>query len=206
MIGVNGALALGLHLRHGWKICAIAGVSAASPDWDGLTLLYSASLYDASHRVWGHNLFACLLGGMLLGQLDYRLDFVTRVGRRFVRAARFEIPATALNLRSHYPRQGLIVWMFTSTAAAISHLPADVFVSGHADYGNWAVQLLWPLSNRGWVDPRIPWGDVGVTLIFIAGTAAMVGRPHRLRWCAAGTLLAVATYVVVRPWLAIEFR
>ncbi|MGD9128399.1 MAG: hypothetical protein PVH19_13570 [Planctomycetia bacterium] len=54
MLGIDGVLAVGLNRRWGWSLCAMAGVVAIVPDWDGLTLLGSASLFDAAHRVWGH--------------------------------------------------------------------------------------------------------------------------------------------------------
>lgn len=85
MIGIDGALALGLHRRHGWKICAVAGFAAASPDWDGATLMHSAALYDTAHRVWGHNLWACAIAGLAIGLADYRFDFATRAARRLVK-------------------------------------------------------------------------------------------------------------------------
>lgn len=44
MIGINGALAMGLQRRHGWQIIALAGFAAVLPDLDGLTLLLGPSL------------------------------------------------------------------------------------------------------------------------------------------------------------------
>ena len=38
MLGIDGALALGLHRRYGWQIVAAAGCVAVLPDWDGLSI------------------------------------------------------------------------------------------------------------------------------------------------------------------------
>ena len=83
MVGIDGVMALGLHRKHGWKIAGAAAVAAASADWDGLTLLFSAALYDKAHRAWGHNVFSCVLAGLAIGLLDYRFDLTGRLGRRY---------------------------------------------------------------------------------------------------------------------------
>jgi membrane-bound metal-dependent hydrolase YbcI (DUF457 family) len=202
MVGVDGALALGLHRKHGWKIAALAGAAAALPDWDGVTLLWSAVLYDKSHRVWGHNLFACVLAGIALGLLDYRFDLATRLGRRFVRLARLEVSEEALILRNQFELRGAIAWSLSAVIASWSHLAADIVVSGSAAYSDWGVQVLWPLSNRTWVFPRVRWGDVGITLIFAAGALAMLWRPKRVQLLAAMTLATVALYIAIRPYIA----
>ena len=64
MLGINGAVAVGIHHRHGWKIAAMAGVAAASPDWDGLVIIFSRSAFAEGHRLWGHNVFACIVVGL----------------------------------------------------------------------------------------------------------------------------------------------
>ena len=56
MVGIDGALALGLQRRHGWQIVALAGVAAVLPDFDGLTILFGIQWYAEGHRLWGHNL------------------------------------------------------------------------------------------------------------------------------------------------------
>jgi hypothetical protein len=202
LVGIDGALALGLHRRHGWKIAALAGAAAALPDWDGLTLLWSAALYDTSHRVWGHNVFACVLAGIAIGLADYRFDLATRLARRFVRLARLDVGEDALTLRRQFESRGATVWTLTAVVAGWSHLASDLVVSGSAAYSDWGVQALWPLSDRAWVYPRVRWGDIGITLIFAAGAFAMLWQPRRIQLLAAITLAAVVLYIAVRPWTA----
>jgi hypothetical protein len=43
MIGIDGALAVGLNRCYGWRIVALAGFAAVLPDWDGLTLMLGAN-------------------------------------------------------------------------------------------------------------------------------------------------------------------
>jgi len=71
MLGINGALSVGLHRRWGWQIVALAGVAATSPDWDGIFLLSNSVFLTEGHRVWGHNILVCVLVGLLLGGGDY---------------------------------------------------------------------------------------------------------------------------------------
>ncbi len=85
MLGITGVLATGLDRRYGWSIVALAAVAAVSPDWDGLTILAGSAAFAASHRLWGHNVLACVLSGLLMGVVDYRFDLVTRCGRFFAR-------------------------------------------------------------------------------------------------------------------------
>jgi hypothetical protein len=200
MVGIDGALALGLHRRHGWKIAALAGAAAASPDWDGLTLLAGARLYDQAHRVWGHNVFACVLVGVALGLADYRFDLVTRLGRRFVQRARLDVCDDHFVPRTSYSARGAALWSIAAIVAGLSHLAGDVVVSGSARYSDWGVQLLWPITDRAWVYPRVHWGDIGITLIFAAGVASMLWRPQRVQVLAVISLVAVAAYLAIRPW------
>ena len=40
MVGILGAMALGLHKRFGWPVVAFAAVVSNVPDWDGLPMLF----------------------------------------------------------------------------------------------------------------------------------------------------------------------
>jgi hypothetical protein len=95
-----------------------------------------------------------------------------------------------------------ITWTITAILASLTHPLADVFVSGSAAYSPWGVQLFWPLTDRDWSLPRVPWGDVGITLLFAAGAALMVWRPQRIQLLAALTLSAVAFYILAYPWVS----
>jgi hypothetical protein len=67
LVGIDGALALGLQRPHGWQIVALAGFATLLPDFDGLTILFGIQCYADGHRLWGHNLlvagFAVRRGG-----------------------------------------------------------------------------------------------------------------------------------------------
>ncbi len=196
LLGINGVLAAGLHRQHGWQIAAVAGVAAVGPDWDGLPILFSVAWFDAAHRVWGHNVFACVLLGIALGVADYRFDLVTRAARFVGRFLQLNLSERALKIRRTFRRTDLCVWVVVSVLAALSQLPADLVVSGTATLNDWELQLFWPISRRGWVFPLIPWGDIGVTLIFVAGMFGMLRWKTRVQQIACLTLSAVVGYLL----------
>jgi membrane-bound metal-dependent hydrolase YbcI (DUF457 family) len=198
MLGVNEAMAVGLHRRCGWKIVAMAGVVAITPDWDGLTFLGGMDLFDRGHRAWGHNLLIASLLGCLCGLADYRFDLVGRarqLGKRFFPQGQSPADLRTRDQRT-LPEYG--IWAVVSLVVALSHLPADMVVSGAAGLSDWHLQLLWPFANRGFVHPLVPWGDPGVTLVFVGGMFAMLRWPKRLQMVAIATLLLAGAYLVVR--------
>lgn len=198
MIGINSALAIGLQRRHGWKIVALAGVAAVSPDWDGLTMLAGIETFDRAHRVWGHNIFVTLVVGLCLGALDYRFDLTTRAARGVLRFVKGDRPSLTIRAASQRGTAAALVWLTVGALAALSHLPADLVYSGGYGLPDWEVQLLWPYSRAGFVYPMVPWGDPGVTVVLVAGMFAMVRWPAKIQRVALGTLLLVVTYVVLR--------
>ena len=205
LLGINGATASGLTKRHGWKIAALAGVAATVPDWDGLTIVVSQSAFATGHRLWGHNLLTCVLAGLFLGGLDYRFDLMARCGRRLTRWARWlhlDISAQSLVVRRSFRSGEAAAWIVVATAAVLSHLPADAVVSGTATLPDWELHVLWPFSDCGWVYPLIPWGDAGVTIIFVAGLFAMVRWKQQTQPICAATLAAMAIYLAVRGAMA----
>lgn len=109
-----------------------------------------------------------------------------------------------LQLRAERNPRDAWLWATTAIMAALTHLPADMVVSGSAIYSDWEVKALWPFSDRGWVWPCVPWGDVGITVLFILGSATMIARPQHTRIFAALTLAAVLSYIVMRPLVAGE--
>lgn len=187
MLGIDGAIAAGLHRKYSWQIVAMAGIAAVSPDWDGLTIFFSNSLFAESHRVWGHNVLACTFMGLVIGLLDYRYDLVTRSGRFAIKCLRLEVADKFLTSRDHFSKNGVFVWILVAILAAMSQLPADMVVSGTATIPDWELKLLWPFSDQGWVYPLVPWGDVGITFVFIAGMFAM------LKWQAQLSLDSATT-------------
>lgn len=198
MLAVNGCVAIRLQEKCGWSVVALAGVSAIAPDWDGLTLLGSADLFARAHRVWGHNLLAAASLGVLLGVLDYRFDVLGYCARRLRRWLPNPPRPVQWRIEQRRSLRGYLLWSFVATAAALSHLVGDLFFSGGMGLADWELQLAWPFSARGWVYPMVPWGDVGVTLVFTAGMFAMLRRPARVTLVARGTLLSVLLYVLVR--------
>lgn len=201
MIGVNGALAVGLHRRHGWQICGIAGMAAASPDWDGLTILFSSAAYAEGHRVWGHNLLACAGLAILLALIDYRFDLMTRWGRMLCKVLRSSVPPRYLEVRAEFPPRGYLLWITVAILAAFTHLPADAAVSGSATLAEWKIQPLWPMSDVKWGFSAVYWGDVGVTVIFAVSMFAMVKWRSRVQLLAAITLSCVVGYIALRAVL-----
>lgn len=209
LLGANGVLAAGLNRRYGWQLVALAGLVAMTPDWDGLTLVLGPTLFDRAHRAWGHSLLTCSLLGIALGLIDYRFDVVTRcanVTLRFLKRCGLALPteqaADRLPVRMGRSIGGYVVWIVVAMAAALSHLAADLVVSGTATLGDWRLQLLWPFSTQGWIFPCVRWGDPGMTLIFVGGVLAIYRWRERRQIIAATTLLGVAGYVVVRGAMA----
>jgi hypothetical protein len=198
MLGIDGVLAVGLNRKYGWQLAAVAGMAAVMPDWDGLSILVSAQLFDESHRVWGHNLLSCLVLGLLIGTCDYRWDLVTRVARPLVRLGRSEIPAAKLAVRHHFSLGGLAVWLVTSALATLSHLPADLVVSGTATLEDWKLKLWWPWSDAGYVFPMVRWGDAVITIVFVVGMFAMVRWRSQTQNISCCTLAGVIAYLVIR--------
>ncbi len=198
MLGVNGVLACGLHRQFGWKLVALAGLAAIAPDWDGLTVLFDASVFDRGHRVWGHNVFACCLVGLLLGFLDYRFDLIGGLAKWITRIpplARFRQDTEEVRRRR---LTGYLVWIGVAVLAALSQIPADAVVSGGHGLGDWPIQVLWPVSQFEVVYPMVPWGDPGITIVFCIGMILSARFPARLQLIAIMTLLGVVGYIVVR--------
>jgi membrane-bound metal-dependent hydrolase YbcI (DUF457 family) len=185
MLGTSLALVLGAQRRHGWGIVAMAAAAAALPDWDFFSIALGPTAYAAAHRTWGHNVLAAALAGALTGAVGYLAQRSTRVRR-----------ALAPPYRPHTPGAPA-AWVVVGIVAALSHLPADVLFSGTPE-ANWPVPLFWPFSDRGYAVPLVPWGDLGATLIFIAGMFALYRWPSHARLVAALLLLALSGYLCLR--------
>ena len=199
MLGINGVIAAGLHRRYAWRVAALAGVVAVSPDWDGLTILGGMELFDHAHRAWGHSTFTCVVLGCVLAGVDFRFDFVGQGERLLCRVLR--IPSKARATRPDRSWRRLAIWLTVAIVAAMSHLAADVVYSGTAELSDWHLQLWWPFSSRGFVFPLVRWGDVGVTVIFVISMFAMVRRREWIQPIALITLTLVVVYIVIRGTL-----
>ena len=98
-------------------------------------------------------------------------------------------------------RGGWPLWLAVGLIASYSHLLADLVYSIGRDLPVWGVPLAWPWSSTAWAWPCVPWGDVGATIIFVAGMFAMLRWRAWARSIAAGTLGLVIGYILVRGWL-----
>lgn len=198
MLGVTGTLAAGLHRRYGWQIVALGGLVAVLPDWDGLSILCGAAVFDRVHRTLGHNLPICLVLGVVVASLDYHYSLIVRA-REFVgRWLRLFASKETSPVRSVFCVREAAIWVVVGVAASLSHLAADVVFSGHEVLSDWGLRLLWPFSDRVWAYPLVSWGDPTVSLIFATSMFAMVRWPSRLQTTAAVTLSLVLGYIGVR--------
>jgi hypothetical protein len=200
MLGVTGALAAGLDRRWGWPIVATAGFVAVLPDWDGLAILFGPAVFDRVHRTLGHNLLVCVLLGAAVAGLDYRYRLAVRLkqylGRHF-RVLASDEPSPA---RRVFRPDELAVWLAVGVAASLSHLAADLVFSGHPVLSDWGLRLFWPFSPSLWAYPMVPWGDPGVTLVFVAAMFAMIR--WRRRPIAGLCLILVLAYIGARALVA----
>lgn len=199
MLGVTGCMAAGLHRSYGWPLVAMAGLAAVLPDWDGLTLLAGAAAFDHGHRTWGHSLWAAALVGALVAAVEYRYRWLEQAGRWLLRRFPTRRDGSKLPQEQAPPCRGsLLLWIAVGAAAALSHLAADLVFSGNRSLPEWGIRLLWPWSEQAWSYPRVPWGDAGVAILFVAGMFALVRWPKHQQATAILTLLAVLAYIVLR--------
>ena len=198
LVGVDGALALGLHRRWGWPIVALAGCASVLPDWDGLTICLGINVYGEGHRVWGHNLLLTFVVPAVVGAVFWRFELITRtqqaLGRRW---SMFAIGGDQ-TVASGRTRAGLLVWIAVSVVAAYIHLLADWVYSVGRDLPVWGVPFLWPFSAREYAWPMVPWGDVGASVILAIGMFAMLRWLRRTQAIAGGTLGVLVAYIGVR--------
>jgi LexA-binding, inner membrane-associated putative hydrolase len=196
MLGINGVLAAGLHRRFGWQLVALAGFAAVAPDWDGIPMLMNMARFESGHRVWGHNVFACCALGVLIGSLDYRFDWTSRLAKRLTRWGPLKEYDHRVHPRSDRSSLGWMVWMTVATIAALSQIPADAVVSGWRGLSDWALKPFWPISDWKFVYSLVPWGNIGVTVIFAVGMIAQVKIQSKVQQIAQVVLAAVVVYIV----------
>ncbi|MDO5553679.1 MAG: metal-dependent hydrolase [Planctomycetia bacterium] len=201
MLGISGVLATGLYRPYGWQLCGAAAVAAVLPDWDGLTFLGGMTLFDSAHRAWGHGLLSCCIVGIMWALLDCRYDFISRGVKGLLRLTRVEVPESAVICRTRPTTGDYLVWLAVVLVAVLSHPFADMLVSGAPGLSDWEIKIFWPFSDVGWVFPMVPWGDIGVSVLFFAGMFLMVWRKKQIQWTAGMTLALVAIYMVIRGFL-----
>jgi membrane-bound metal-dependent hydrolase YbcI (DUF457 family) len=115
------------------------------------------------------------------------------MGKRW-RAFALEEDAVNDSLQSIHWR----MWLIVGLLAAYSHLLADIVFSAGRDGQIWGVPLWWPFSDVSLAYPLVFWGDVGVTLIFVAGMFAMIRWREWVRTIAGISLALAISYIAVR--------
>ena len=195
MVGANLAWIAGLQRKYGWPIVAISALTSALPDWDGLSILFGAEAYARAHRVWGHNLIVASALAAAVAALGYILYARGRFDKL---AARFQRSGVVAVISREFRTTDLAVWVLLGIVSSLSHLAFDLVYSGHAQLTPWPLPLLWPFSERAWVYPIVPYGDLGATGLFIAEMFALYKWPLRATAIAWISLSLVLIYVAAR--------
>jgi hypothetical protein len=209
MLGINGSLALGLHQKYSWRIVALAGIAAVAPDWDGIPMLFDMQRFESGHRVWGHNVLACVLLGILIAGVDLRLQMTGWIVKQFAKFAPTQSKQTTHHsLKLGEDSEGLgstelktgnsrtVAWILVAILATMSQIPADMVVSGGKGLSDWALQPFWPFAETECVYPLIAWGNIGVTVIFSIAMIGQASRPRLVQPIAIFTLILMVVYLV----------
>ena len=150
--------------------------------------------------MWGHNLLVVGLSAILVSGLAYRYQWPIRfqqwMGKRW-RVFALNGEAACIPVCTG----GWRLWTTVGLLAAYSHLLSDVLFSAGRDKHVWGVPLGWPFSPFAMAYPLVLWGDIGVTLLFVAGMFAMFRWRPATRTIAASVLAMVIGYIAVRGCL-----
>ena len=203
LVGIHLAIAAGSHRWSGWPLVGLAALASNVPDLDGLPMLIDMQRFEQLHRVLFHNFLAIVLTSAMLACSEAYWGWINRLTRLLIlKFATPEsangAPATVVGGQSPW-----ILTLFFSTAfvAQTAHLPCDMVVSGGSGLSDWHVLPFWPFSDRGFVFALVPWGDIGPTLILMAGTIWMAKRRSGLSRIALITLSTLIVYLLVRGWM-----
>ena len=212
LVGVHLAFAMGRHRRIGLAAVTVAAVASNLPDLDGLPMLVDMSRFESGHRVWGHNVFVIGLMSLLVGGsqvvgrwADGMTDWLVRqLGGPPDRTNGLSNGSRALGgggVRSRERFRELVGWIGIALIVQLVHLPCDMVVSGGRGLTDWPVAPLWPVSRTGYVLPLVPWGDVGPTVILMAGVIQMARVRGRYQSIALVTLTVLVLYLAGRGWM-----
>lgn len=196
LTGILGALSLGLHSRFGWTAIAFAAVVSNIPDLDGLPMIFDMERFEEGHRVWGHNLLAITVTTILIGLLQFRLQWIEWIS---LRTARFLPSGTDMQKLSDAPRINLFPLILIGLVFQCLHLICDITVSGGQGLSDWHVKPFWPINDAGYVFPLIPWGDVGPTVIMMPGMIGIAKMGHARR-IATLALCLLCIYMLSRGY------
>lgn len=202
LVGIHFAFATGIHRFVGWRGVAMAGIASNVPDWDGLPMLFDMQRFEGMHRVWGHSVLSIFLISLLLGIAQIRWDLIGFVANRF----RALVSPKLFAGFSQGPKwligtTGVAVFVSIAFSAQGLHLPCDMVVSGGHGLSDWAIQPWWPFSNVAYVYPLIPWGDVGPTVILMAGIIIIAKRNSHLSQTSWLTIVVLCGYLIFRGWI-----
>lgn len=199
LVGIHFAFAMGLQRFVGWRGVAMAGVASNIPDWDGIPMLFDMQRFEIGHRVWGHGILSIILSSLLIGFIQIRLDWLGYVANRF-RSTLTETAIAAAPQNADWLDGviGGLVFALIGICAQLLHLPCDMVVSGGNGLSDWAIQPWWPFSSAAFVYPMIPWGDIGPTIILMAGIIAIAKRNSHLSQTSWLTIITLCGYLIVR--------
>ncbi|MBL8892029.1 MAG: metal-dependent hydrolase [Planctomycetaceae bacterium] len=202
LVSIHLAIAAGLHRHLGWRVIALAGVAANIPDLDGVPMLFNMHRFESGHRVWGHNVWAVLVTSVLLAVSQYRWDWLGQVytwyGKTYHQNQHEANSSSYLSSGTRPAHRGS--WLILTTVALVSqavHLPCDMVVSGGTGFSDWPVRPFWPASDIGYVCPLISWGDIGPTVVLMAGVILIAKWPTTARLFSAGTLVVLTLYLAL---------
>ena len=197
MVGATGAMASGLHKRHGWKIVASPGSLEPVP-MGRLDHSYRQSnlLHGPSHLgPQPAGMFGCWSpcrdARLSIRHRDANLSVPGAShssGRQFgfLAAARVSPLARVVDLDRR------------RCASRADSSSADWVVSGTATLDDWKLKPLWLFHDHETIHAMVPWGDPGMTLCFVLGMFAMLRWKGHLQLLACCTLFLVAAYIGVR--------
>lgn len=194
MVGVLGAMALGLHKRFGWQIVAFAAVISNVPDMDGLPMLFDMERFESGHRVWGHNFLLIVATSICLGWTQARFKWIQKIVAYAIDFLPSEVNRSQPSRHLPIP---ILVLIFVGIGFQTLHLVCDMVVSGGQGLSNWPVKPFWPIWQVGYVYPLIPWGDVGPTVVMMAGIIG-IAKFGRDQLFATLTLILLVAYLFFR--------
>lgn len=181
MVGGTLAVAVGAQRRHGWPVIALAALAGMVPDWDALAKHFSPETYQAGHRVWGHNLFAVTLAGLLMGGLGFLMH-----------------QSLSRSRPPSLPPERCGPWLALGVAILWTHPFLDILYCGLGREAEWPVGLFWPITSEGVGWPLVSWEDRGATVILALGLIIIVVSRNYRQAAAAFSLGILFIYITVR--------
>lgn len=203
LVGIHLAIAAGCHRWSGWPLVGLVAVASNVPDLDGLPMLFDMQRFEQLHRVLFHNFLAIILTSLVLACSEAYWAWMSRLTRWLL--LKLSTPGSTTAIPKVETARGCasMVGLFFTTSffAQAAHLPCDMVVSGGSGLSDWHVLPFWPFSSRGFIFALVPWGDIGPTLILMAGTIWMAKRKSGLTRIALITLSTLIVYLLVRGWM-----